>query len=245
MTDVLTEGNAAKLYCLNWIERYAQDRNSLTILDLGCGVALNFVRLLEKYPHIYYLGIEPSAAACEQARKNTDGLNATILRGYAYNIHGNLIEDQFDLITSFSVFEHVYRRLEYLRTVKACLKPEGYALLNYDAGHFAHPASLRERVKNLVGPLLAQFGAEQYYQSFVREADFRNLVTKARLTILEARSFNTGLKGIYKYLHERDRAAFMEHWLGIENWLNERNIAYDDPRAKHWLTRNFILTHGA
>lgn len=245
MTEVLTEGNAAKLYCLNWIERYAQERDSLTILDLGCGKALNFVRLLQKYPHIYYLGIEPSAAACDQARKNTSGLNATILRGYAYNIYGNLIQDQFDLITSFSVFEHVYRRLDYLRTVKACLKPDGYVLINYDAGHFVHPPNLRGRMKNLLGPILAQFGVEQYYQAFVHEADFRALVTRARLTILEARLFNTGLKGLYKLVPEQDRSAFMEYWLGIENWLNERNIDYDDSLARHWLTRNFILTHGA
>jgi SAM-dependent methyltransferase len=245
MTDVLTEGNAAKLYCLSWIERYAADKEALSILDLGCGTALNFVKLLQHYPHIRYVGIEPSGDACDQARKHTVGLNAMIFRGYAYNIYGKLIEEQFDLVTSFSVLEHVYRRLDYLRTVKACLKPEGYVLMNYDAGHFVHPASWRERIKNRVGPVLAQFGAEQYYQSFVREAEFRALVTKARLTILEARSFNTALKGIYRLVPEDDRPAFMERWLSMERWLNERNLEYDDTRAKHWLTRNFILTHGA
>ena len=78
--ELLTEGNAAKLYCLNWLDRYAASKPDATILDLGCGKALNFVKLLQKYPGLRYVGIEPSPAAYELARKNTAGLNATIRR---------------------------------------------------------------------------------------------------------------------------------------------------------------------
>ena len=53
--NILTVGNSAKLYCLNWIENLLQGGvmgkgNEFKILDLGCGAALNFVNLLKLYP---------------------------------------------------------------------------------------------------------------------------------------------------------------------------------------------------
>src|SRR5215467_4522633 len=78
--DVLTVGNSAKLYCLNWIEQYAQrNAGKISILDLGCGTALNFVALLKKYPQIHYVGIEPFKGACLAAERNLKGLDGTII----------------------------------------------------------------------------------------------------------------------------------------------------------------------
>ena len=239
--DLLTEGNAAKLYCLNWIERYVADKPSVSILDLGCGRALNFVKLLQKYPQVRYVGIEPSPLDCEKARQNTTGLNATIINGYAYDVYGQLVKEQFDLVVSFSVFEHVYKRLAYLQAAKDCLKPDGYFIINYDAGHFVQPVNLKERAKNLVGPLVARLGQERYYQSFVPEADFQGMIAQLDLKVIEARSFNTRLKGVYKLIPPEQRDAYMQKWLDLEEWLNDLNLPYDDAKAHTWFTRNFIL----
>lgn len=245
--DLLTEGNAAKLYCLNWIDQYvAQKENTpISILDLGCGRALNFVKLLQKNPTIRYVGIEPSPVDCEAARKNMAGLNANIINGYGYDIYGKLVQEQFDLIVSFSVFEHVFQRQEYLRAAKPCLKPDGYFLINYDAGHFVQPVGLRERLKNLVGPTMAKLGRERYFQAFVPEADFQRMSTQAGFKIVEARSFNTHLKGIYKHIPPEARAEFMQKWLDFEEWLNALNMPYNDQKARTWFTRNFILAHAS
>lgn len=241
--ELLTEGNAAKLYCLNWIERYTASKPNLTILDLGCGEGRNFVKLLQKYPQIRYVGIEPSPAACDAASRNLNGLNATIHNDYAYDVYGKVVQEQFDLVVSFSVMEHVYQRLAYLQSVKNCLKPDGYALINYDAGHFVGQLDMRERLKNIVGPLMARFGQERYYQSFVREADFQAMVKQVGLKVAEARSFNTYLKGVYKQVPTERRRDFMQRWLDMENWLNDQNIPYDDAKAATWFTRNFVLRH--
>lgn len=241
--ELLTTGNSAKLYCLNWLEdRLKASAAPLTILDLGAGTAGNFVTLLRHYPTTHYTGVEPSAAACAEARQRLTGLDAAIINAYAYDsVRAKLPFPQYDFVVSFSVMEHVYRRLDYLRLIRACLKPGGYALVNYDSGHFQYP-DLKERVKNLVGPLLARLGNEAYYQSFVREADFRRMAAQAGLSIVEAKSFNTHLKGVYKHVPEGQRADFMERWLALEEWLNtSAGIDYTDDKAAHWFTRHFIL----
>jgi cyclopropane fatty-acyl-phospholipid synthase-like methyltransferase len=242
--DVLTVGNTAKLYCLNWIEaKVRASAEEITILDLGCGTAQNFVQLLKHYPAANYIGVEPSESACRQAEQNLKGLNATIIHDYAYDaVRSKLPKPVYDVIVSFSVFEHVYQRLDYLRLIKACLKDAGHCLINYDAGHF-HSTYWKERVKNIVGPMLARAGNQAYFQQFVREDDFRRMVTEAGLKIAEAKSFNTPLKGVYKHIPEAQRTEYMRRWLAMELWLNEAGIDYDDSKSSSWYTRNFILQH--
>lgn len=247
MTDQpLTTGNAAKLYCLHWIEQRIQaSSHPLTILDLGCGTAQNFVQLLQRYPTVRYVGIEPKAPVCEIARRTLAKHNATIHNAYAYHLHGRLIHETFDVVVSFSVFEHVYRRPLYLASARDCLKPGGHLLINYDAGHFVRPGSLKERAKNVLGPWLARLGIERYYQQFVKEADFHRMAAAAGLEIVEARSFNTGIKGIHKLVPSEHTAEHMARWLEYELWLNGLGIPYRDSHARLWTTRNFILRRRA
>jgi SAM-dependent methyltransferase len=237
---MLTVGNSAKLYCLNWIEAHiARSTNEVTLLDLGCGTGNNFVRLLQAYPQVRYVGIEPSATAA-QARRNLNGLNATIFQDYAYDVYGRLVQEQFDIVVSFSVLEHVYRRQAYLQAAKDCLKPNGHFLINYDAGHFI-AGNRRDWLKNQIGPLLARLGNERYYQAFVREADFRAMAQSAGLRIVDAKSFNTRLKSVFKAVPPAHQDNYMRHWLDFELYLNTLDIDYDDTKAVLWFTRNFIL----
>jgi SAM-dependent methyltransferase len=245
MTELWTQGNAAKLYCLNWIADYVQGRDAVRIIDLGSGRSRNFVRLLQTFPQVEYIGIEPSLGECAAARQALSGLRATIHQGYAYQVMGTLLHEPADLVVSFSVMEHVYRRQAYLQSLRDCLKPTGYALVNYDAGHFVDPPDVRERVKNWVGPLLARLGQERYYQSFVREADFRLMVTAVGLDVVEAQSFNTHLKGLFRLVPPEQQAAYMQRWLELEGWLNAHAIPYDDGQANSFYTRNFILRRPA
>jgi SAM-dependent methyltransferase len=238
---LLTQGNTAKLYCLNWIAAYAEGKNAVSILDLGSGRSQNFIELLRRYPQVRYVGVEPDAHECAEARRLTHGLNATIIQGFGYDLYGRMVQEKFDLVTSFSVMEHVYERPKYLRAAADCLKPDGRMLINYDAGHFRAPATLRERVKNVVGPILATLGNQSYFQKFVREADFHQWARAAGLTIVEAKSFNTRLKGIYKGVPPEHREAYMTRWLALEEWLNEVTPPYTDADSKTWFTRNFVL----
>jgi len=238
--NVLSTGNSAKLYCLNWLEHYAaQNGGKGKILDLGCGNALNFVNLLQLYPRVSYVGVEPSHESYLKAQQNLKGLNARLINSSGYKVYHELRE-KFDIVVSFSVLEHVYKRLDYLHSAKECLKENGYFLINYDSGHFRNS---KERLIGTIGKVLARFGSEKYYLSFVKEKDFRKMAETAGFKIIEEKFFNTGLKGTYKVIPATQKAEYMNRWLELELWLNGLGIDYNDAKAKFFGTRNFILTH--
>ncbi len=238
-----TTGNTAKVYCLQWIHNAIDTHGTdLRILDVGSGTSNNFISLLQAYPDVEYVGIEPSAAACEIARAALDGTRSRIINDYAYDLMGNLVERPFDIVTSFSVMEHVVQRQRHIDGIAACLKPGGHVLMNYDAGHFVHPESLKERAKTVIGSLLARLGMEQYYQRFVSEAEFTALIDASSLRIVERKFFNTAsMKGIHKIVPEADKDAHLERWLQYELWLNDTGLAYKDAYAPYWVTRNVVL----
>jgi len=234
---VLTQGNAAKLYCLKLIDQLAERHGgSLTILDLGCGEARNFVGLLRKRPRISYIGVDPSSAACEQARHALAGLAADVVHAPAYDVDLG----PADVVVSFSVLEHVFHRRRYMACMKRNLAEDGLIFLNYDAGHFVID-SARERWRRPVRELFAHLGWEGKYQRFVSEAEFNRLVEEAELRIVEGKFFNTHLKGVYHILPSGKRDAFMQRWLDLEVFLNTLGIEYKDAYASHFMTRNFVL----
>lgn len=246
MTELLSSGNSAKLYCLNLIEEIIQKRGEdLIMLDLGCGTAANFVSLLSRYPRLRYIGVEPSASECEVARKNLSAHNASIINSDAYNL--NLAPA--DIIISFSVLEHVYRREAYMRTVKKHLKQDGLFLINYDSGHFVHTEQApfwaigSDRWKNRFGAIFAWLGSEKYFQRFVREVEFQTLLTKNGLQVLDEKVFNTDLKSIYKFVPSASADSYMSRWLEFELYLNNIGISYTDALAKYFRTRNFVFSH--
>ena len=240
--NVLTTGNSAKLYCLEWIEEQVlKKKEGFKILDLGCGTAQNVVSLLRLYPWIYYVGIEPLKQSYLQAKKNLNGLNASVYNANAYGCH-KIVKERFDAIVSFSVLEHVYKRKDYLYSAKECLDDDGYFLINYDAGHF-HSRSLKEKLKNIIGPILAPLGIERYYQSFVKKESFLKIVDEAGFRIIETKFFNTPLKGVYKVIPKNRRNEYMLKWLEFELLLNEIGIEYKDSLSIHFGTLNFILVH--
>jgi 2-polyprenyl-3-methyl-5-hydroxy-6-metoxy-1,4-benzoquinol methylase len=236
MPGLLSYGNAAKLYCLNRIDELAAARETLAIVDLGCGRASNFVELLRRRPHVRYIGVDADPSACAAARVTLAGLDAEIVHDDAYDVRVG----PADVVVSFSVLEHVHRRKAYLECVAANLSRQGLAFVNYDAGHFV-AGSLRERAKTVAGRVLAHFGRPHWYQSFVREGEFRSLVAVTGLRVVEAKFFNTGLKEAYTAVPAGARGQFMQYWLEAELRLNELGIDYDDRLAPVFRTRNFVL----
>ena len=97
----LNKGNTAKMYCLDWISKFAENRGEIKILDLGCGTGEHFLEILKKHPNIYYCGIEPSKTF-QDAQKNLEGLNAQVINRSAYGIEHHLNE-KFDIVV-YSAF---------------------------------------------------------------------------------------------------------------------------------------------
>ena len=225
-------GNTAKDYCLRLVAERAAANPGLTIVDLGCGDGRNVEPLLSGYPRVHYVGVDPSPQAIASARRRLAAFDAHLEVARAYDIY----LDDADVVLSFSVLEHVYKRAPYMHSIARNLKPDGAAFVNYDAGHFSAGS---ERWKAPVRRALAAAGRDAHFQAPVREDEFAQLTAGAGLRIDEARFFNTHLKELYKLVPDRD--AFADTWLRIELELNDV-VEYRDEYAPLLRTRNFVLS---
>ena len=216
MPGPLTTGNTAKLYCLQLIERAAAEMTgTFRIVDLGCGTGSNFVELLRRRPNVAYVGVEPSRRAAEDARRLLPG--AEIVNAPAYDVR----VEPAHAVVSFSVLEHVVDRGRYVDAIRANLRADGRAYLNYDSGHFVADADLRERAKALASQVLARLGSESRYRARVREGELASL----------------------RHVPREARPTFTKRWLAFELELNELGIEYRDELASMFRTRNFVLEH--
>jgi trans-aconitate methyltransferase len=232
----LTQGNTAKLYCVQLIDQAAAAADGeFRIVDLGCGSGSNFVELLRRRPNVRFVGVEPSGPAAEEARSTLP--QAEILNQTAYDVR----VEPAHAVVSFSVLEHVVQRARYLDAVRANLRPDGRVYLNYDSGHFVADANLAERAKALASHALARIGSESRYRARVREDEFRTLVDDAGLHVVDDKVFNTDVKRLFPLVPEDQRDAFMERWLAFELGLNDLGLVYRDELATIFRTRNVVL----
>lgn len=229
----LTYGNAAKLYCLQLLDRAIADAGGeFRIVDLGCGDGRNFVELLRKQPGIRYTGVDPSRRAVEEARRLLPG--AELVHSPAYDVR----LEPADAVVSFSVLEHVADRSRYLAAVEANLAPAGRVYMNYDSGHFGPDATLGERARASAARLAARFGNESRYRAVVRADEFAALADSASLRVIDDKGFNTELKLTYRGVPAARRDLFMQRWLAFELELNASGLGYDE---RVFRTRNVIL----
>jgi SAM-dependent methyltransferase len=205
------------------------------IVDLGCGSGTNFVELLRRRPAVAYVGVEPLRSAAEQARHLLP--DAEIINAPAYDIR----VEPADAVVSFSVLEHVVDRPRYMEAVRANLRPQGRAYLNYDSGHFVADADLRERTKAVASRVLARLGSESRYRRRVSAGELNLLVERARLRIMDDKVFNTDLKRLLPLVAADRRDDFMERWLAFELGLNELGLDYRDELDTVFRTRNLVL----
>jgi 2-polyprenyl-6-hydroxyphenyl methylase/3-demethylubiquinone-9 3-methyltransferase len=200
-------GNAAKMRIIGRIT----DGLSKTVLDYGAGTGAAWAQVLPHHPEIDLVCFEP------------DPKRASVLRGnvpVVYDLCPSDITERFDIIVSFSVLEHVYRRGAYLTHCYRLLKPGGTLFLNYDNGHFRSPGSRMEAVRNLLAPILPYIGMVKHYQASVLPEEADRLVAEAGFAVVDDRYENLpAFKAMARTA--TDRAAFGRLWLDAEARLNE------------------------
>lgn len=118
----------------------------IKILDIGSGTSLNFVKILKNNPDFQYVGIEYRDRSIIQAKKNLAGLNFKIIRGFGES-NSELIENDFDVVISLSVLEHVKYLDDFLIKSAMFLKKGGKLIHRYDLGHAIYPSTTRENIK--------------------------------------------------------------------------------------------------
>ena len=124
-------GNIAKSRIIGEILD-AHPATPFTIFDYGCGDGGDWKRVLADRTDIRMVGYEPDRASANRARERAARIAGEIYTGDAIQT----LELSADCIVTFSVFEHVVDRREFLAHAKRLLAPNGMLYLNYDDGHF-------------------------------------------------------------------------------------------------------------
>jgi len=251
-------GNAAKSRVIDEILASNPGPEPVTVFDYGCGDGGDWPSILAEHPKLRLVGYEPYVPSCRKARER--------LRNHAVEIlTGNDIDAlaiKADYIVSFSVFEHVVHRAEFLRHAKRILGPNGMFYLNYDDGHFrnlldvSRPATwmpaLRAWGRTAVSRPFAALGLQSHYQRCVSAVDADRLVVESGFRIERVDYHNLiCIKELAKVVPKDLQQVFAQWWLGAEQILNERFRAelptslYGDHTnlSRQMVSRTLCLRH--
>ncbi|MDP1927115.1 MAG: class I SAM-dependent methyltransferase [Thiobacillus sp.] len=222
-------GNAAKSRVIDEILASNPGPEPVTVFDYGCGDGGDWPSILAEHPKLRLVGYEPYVPSCRKARERLRNHAAEILTGNDIDA----LPIKADYIVSFSVFEHVVHRAEFLRHAKRILGPNGMFYLNYDDGHFrnlldvSRPATwmpaLRAWGRTAVSRPFAAFGLQSHYQRRVSAVDADRLVVESGFRIERVDYHNlVCLKDLAKAMPESFQQGYAAWWLDSEKQLNEQ-----------------------
>ncbi|MBF0329836.1 MAG: class I SAM-dependent methyltransferase [Nitrospirae bacterium] len=94
------------------------------ILEIGCGTGATGQLLKQKFPNLFYKGIELDKTAAELASKRLDNVVVADINRFDA-IELGIEKESFDLIICADVLEHLYDPWKTLHDLRDCLRPDG------------------------------------------------------------------------------------------------------------------------
>ena len=160
----------SKEYFFNEVikERCAATNGPIRVLELGCGTASYVPAMIEKYPQLEYVGIDPmieSFKTAEKILKDVPRSSVSFQLGYD-EIEG-LVDESFDVVISFSVLEHVKQLDSFMTLANRYLKKGGLMVHRYDLGHALYPATLKDTIHVTLGNILPAILPETKFVRYV------------------------------------------------------------------------------
>ncbi len=141
---------------------------SVRVLELGCGTAPYVRTLIEKYPQLEYVGIEPIKESFDNAVKNLQNVPRTkVSLQLGYDSIKGLEDASFDVVISFSVLEHVKQLGRFMDMSARYVKQGGIMVHRYDLGHALYPTSLKELLHVWVGNTIPSILPETKFVRYV------------------------------------------------------------------------------
>ncbi len=210
------------------------------VLDYGAGRGQGWPDLLTIRPDMELLAFEPDRRSKSDLVRRLAGTRAIVLDDRSCSF-GEL---DVDCVVSFSVFEHVADRRQYLENARRAMKKTSIFVLNYDDGHFRpilnlgdtegllkSIGTLKETVGNLFWPLLARLGYVNHFQARVHRTAADRLVRDAGFVVESQRYENiTCLKELAKFMPQHQKESFHRCWLELEDRLNTEFSTPANPR---------------
>ena len=108
-----------------------------TMLDLGCGEGRHIFGLMEKFPDLKCIGLDPHIESLDKAFEGPKFLESisntktNFLSGSAYSLPFS--DDSFDLVVCSEVLEHLHDYKDAIKEINRVLKPGGQFLASVPA----------------------------------------------------------------------------------------------------------------
>ncbi|HMS68994.1 MAG TPA: class I SAM-dependent methyltransferase [Saprospiraceae bacterium] len=121
--------------------------NNIKVVDMGSGTSKDWIAVLKKYEHIEYTGIEFNKESILKAKDNLSFSDKVRFINEFGEFGENKLNEEFDVVISLSVLEHVKYLNPFLQSSIRMLKKGGHLIHRYDLGHSLYPSSFSERIK--------------------------------------------------------------------------------------------------
>ena len=114
-----------------------------TMLDLGCGEGRHIFGVMEQFPDLKCIGLDPHIKSLEKAKEGLEFLESisnrktNFLSGSAYSLPFN--DNSFDLVVCSEVLEHLHEYKDAIKEISRVLRPGGQFLASV-------PAELPEKI---------------------------------------------------------------------------------------------------
>ena len=108
-----------------------------TMLDLGCGEGRHIFGVMEKFPNLKCIGLDPHIESLDKAFEGLKFLESisntktNFLSGSAYSLPFS--DDSFDLVVCSEVLEHLHDYKDAIKEINRVLKPGGQFLASVPA----------------------------------------------------------------------------------------------------------------
>jgi SAM-dependent methyltransferase len=163
--------------------RKATPGTPVRVLDLGCGDANYVAALVEQFPDIEYVGVEPIKESFERAKKNLANIpRAKIHFQLGYDTVPDEADASFDVVFSLSVLEHIKQLKRFIALSARYARSGGIVVHRYDLGHALHTHSLKEWIHVLLGNHFPNILPERQFVRYVPEEEVRKLYKQCGIT---------------------------------------------------------------
>lgn len=201
---------------------------NLKVLDMGCGDASIWVKVLEFNPKCMLFLYDPDPRVIERAQQAFSDLN---LKATFSSDLSSLHKQKFDIITCFAVLEHVFDLRDFFKNVKIFLSLNGTAYINYDDGHFrsylyrtrSRAFRIRNWLKTRSWFLWKGIGWYSKYQKPVNAGELVRVIEKSGLKFISDRYHSIdSLEQVSGQLTLSSREQLFPILLELEEKLNSQ-----------------------